>query len=55
MPFWSIEMKSNTQIARAQAATLPRGWVVLGLAALSWLPIFAAWNAFSTISAILLQ
>ncbi len=47
-------MKSDVHILHHDVAILPRGWIIVGLAGLAWLPVFAAWTAFSAISTALL-
>jgi hypothetical protein len=38
----------------SSALHLPRGWVVLGLALVSWAAVFGIWTAFANVSAALI-
>lgn len=52
--FRRIDMKIGANVSQHDVAILPRGWVILGLAALAWLPVVFAWTAFSAVSTALL-
>ncbi len=47
-------MKSDANVLHHDVAILPRGWVILGLAALAWLPVAFVWTAFSAVSSAVL-
>ncbi len=47
-------MNSNAQVDHYSLPGVPSGWIVVSLAVVAWLPLFAAWNAFAAISALLM-
>ncbi|WP_160297821.1 hypothetical protein [Devosia chinhatensis] len=46
-------MRQQASVAHQNGLALPRGVVLLGMTALSWIGVFALWHSFTSIAAAL--
>lgn len=44
-----MQTRSHHHAATQSGHGLPRGWVILGLALMSWASVFAAWQSVATL------